>query len=59
MRINLSNIRELGESLRTTGIADNNFSQDLDGLTDELINRVHLGNRLSSEKNVFVPEAHT
>lgn len=56
IRIDLSNIRSLGESLRTTGIADNNFSQDLDGLTDELINRVHLGNRLSSDKNLFVPE---
>lgn len=48
IRIDLSNIRSLGESLRTTGIADNNFSQDLDGLTDELRNRVLLGHRLAS-----------
>lgn len=55
IRIDLNNIRLLGESLRTTGIADNNFSQDLDGLTEELRNRILLGHRMASDARWFGP----
>jgi hypothetical protein len=45
VEISLKNREEMARMLRMTGIADINFSQDLDDLADELKLRVKLGNQ--------------
>jgi hypothetical protein len=45
VEISLKYREEMARMLRMTGIADINFSQDLDDLADELKLRVKLGNQ--------------